>query len=104
MLVGAGLAALVGLVAWKLGAGRLASYAIGVNVATFALYDWDKWAAKGQRTRIPELVLHIFALIGGSPGALAGQIVFNHKTSDRKFQLVFVAIVVVQVVVVVWSW
>ena len=56
-----------------------------------------------QWFKIPEVVLRLLALIGGSPGALVGQILFRHKTKKYKFLLVFVMIVIIQVVVIfVW--
>ena len=66
-------------------------------------YGYDKHQAGNNGFRIPEIVLHLLALIGGSPGALLGQILFRHKTRKVKFSFVFIMIVIIQVVVIaVW--
>lgn len=79
----------------------------GVNVATLALYAYDKAVAGGRWRRVPERTLHLFALIGGTPAALLGQIWFRHKTVKRSFQAVFWLIVVAQAAAVggaYWWW
>jgi uncharacterized membrane protein YsdA (DUF1294 family) len=42
----------------------------------------------GKLRRVPEALLVTFALLGGWPGALTGQHLLNHKTSDGKAWLV----------------
>lgn len=98
--VAAGLTMLaaVGLV-WGLGLHPAWALLAALNLATFGLYAYDKSAASAAgRGRVPELVLHLFALAGGSPGALAAQQVLRHKTVKRSFQAAFWAIVVLQLV------
>ncbi len=70
------------------------------NSITFLIYGYDKHQAKKIGMRIPEVVLHLVALIGGTLGALLGQILFRHKIKKMKFIVVFWAIVVLQVIVV----
>ena len=41
----------------------------------------------------------ILAAAGGTPGAFVGQLLFRHKTRDRRFRVVFSAIAAVQVLV-----
>jgi len=72
------------------------SYLVGVSLATSVLYAHDKLAARAQWLRVPERVLHAFALVGGSPGALVAQHIFRHKMSKRSFQAVFWVIAVLQ--------
>lgn len=82
-------------------------YLAGVNVATMALYGYDKAVAGGKRTRVPERVLHLLALAGGSPAALLSQSLFRHKTVKTSFQRVFWLIVALQAAAVaagVWWW
>ena len=77
------------------------AYLIAVNAVTLILYAYDKAAAVGGGiVRVPEIVLHVGALVGGTPGAFAGQRLFRHKTIKRSFQAVFCIVFVVQVVVV----
>ena len=61
-------------------------YAVGVNVATLMGYLYDKDAARAGRLRIPEGVLHLLALAGGSPTALLAQRAFRHKVRKAGFR------------------
>ena len=51
----------------------LVAWLVPVNVVTFLLYAYDKPAARAGRLRVPERLLHVHALIGGSPAAIASQ-------------------------------
>jgi len=68
-------------------------YAMGINVATLLFYLYDKDAAKHNRKRIPEGVLHVLALAGGSPTAMIAQRYFRHKTRKTGFRNIFWLIV-----------
>jgi uncharacterized membrane protein YsdA (DUF1294 family) len=86
------------LLAGRFGVPPLAAYLVGVNIAALLLYGYDKRASgRESATRVPELTLHAFALLGGSPLAFVGQRVFRHKTRKRSFQIVFWSIVAIQV-------
>ncbi len=78
----------------------LGLYLLSINGITFVQYGWDKHQAKKQKRRIPEKRLHILALIGGTPGALLGQLTFRHKTKKKRFQVVFIGIVVLQLALI----
>lgn len=56
-----------------------------LSMALFMVYGIDKWSAKRGAGRVPELTLHLLALLGGWPGALLGQQVFSHKISKPAF-------------------
>ncbi len=75
---------------------------VGISVATYLAYWWDKSAARNGRWRTPESTLHILALAGGWPGALIAQQVLRHKTQKRAFRLVFWLTVLVNMAVLVW--
>ena len=75
---------------------------VSVNVATFLLFGADKLAAIWQLARVREVTLHLFALIGGSPAALAAQYLFHHKVSKRKFVWIYWLIVALQIALL-WS-
>ncbi|MEK7158108.1 MAG: DUF1294 domain-containing protein, partial [Patescibacteria group bacterium] len=51
-----------------------------LNLATFILYGVDKTKALANTRRIPEKTLWLFALLGGSFGAILGMKCFHHKT------------------------
>ena len=76
----------------------------GINLATILLYGYDKAIAGGTRRRVPENVLHLAAIAGGSPGALLAQVLFRHKTVKASFRRVFWLIVVFQLVAVGAAW
>ncbi len=79
------------------------SYFLAINLTTLFLYLWDKIIAGSKKTtRIPELILHTLALLGGSPTALISQKLFHHKTSKKKFQIIYWFIVLAQVAIFLW--
>ena len=72
------------------------AYLVGINVITFLFYGYDKRQSLKNTGRIPEITLHLLALLGGTPGALLGQLAFRHKTKKLSFRIVFFAIVLIQ--------
>jgi len=84
------------LALWRLGLAPAYAYLVGVNVMTLLLYGYDKRQAIVGGFRVPELVLHLGALFGGSPAALLGQRLLRHKTRKLGFQAVFATIVLLQ--------
>jgi uncharacterized membrane protein YsdA (DUF1294 family) len=80
----------------------LAGWLVAVNATAFAYYGFDKARARRGGRRVPELVLHGLALLGGSLGAYAGMRLFRHKTLKGRFRVVFWLIVAAQVVLVLW--
>jgi len=73
------------------------AYLIAVNIVTFLIYGFDKRQAVQSNIRVPELLLHLLALIGGSPAAAIAQIVFRHKTKKTRFRIIFFLIIGVQI-------
>lgn len=71
---------------------------IAVTAATFGAYGYDKAAAASNWRRIPESVLLALALVGGTLGALAGMLLFRHKTAKKSFRLKFLGILILQAV------
>jgi len=64
-----------------------------VSIVTFAVYGFDKRRAVHGGRRVPERTLHVLELLGGWPGAIAGQIIFRHKLRKLTYMLVFLGIV-----------
>jgi uncharacterized membrane protein YsdA (DUF1294 family) len=60
---------------------------IVVNVIALAAFGLDKFQSKRGGWRVPELRLLLFAFFGPF-GALAGMLLFRHKTRKIKFLLV----------------
>lgn len=96
LLAGAVGALAVTLLLHRSGASPLVAALLGLNLVTVLAYGFDKHQARRGDERVPELALHLLALAGGSPGALAAQHLFRHKTRDRAFRGVFFAILAVQ--------
>jgi len=61
---------------------------ISLSIITFLLYGYDKAQAKIGGTRVPEVVLHGLALLGGFVGGWLGRFAFHHKTRKRSFTIV----------------
>jgi uncharacterized membrane protein YsdA (DUF1294 family)/cold shock CspA family protein len=76
------------VIAGRLPAAVLALYFVASIVSFFA-YAFDKSAAERNQWRTQESTLHLFALIGGWPGALAAQRLLRHKSAKTSFQAIF---------------
>ncbi len=102
---GAGLA--VGLLVATLGLHRaglgwLGAWLVGINVATWLAYAFDKRRAGLGGRRVPEAVLLGLALIGGSPAAMVAMVALHHKTRKRAFLIPFAAVLLVQATALVF--
>ena len=84
-----------------LGVSGWLAYLASISLVTFCFYGVDKRRAVRSGRRIPEAVLHVLALAGGTVGAALGQGVFHHKTQKRGFRVVWMLIVLLQVGLVV---
>ena len=60
------------------------------GVTAFGFYGWDKSQAQRGGWRVPEVVLHGLAIVGGVIGAWAGMFLFRHKTQHAEFKLVLI--------------
>lgn len=84
LLATAGLVIVLGLVTnWP----ALLIWLTAVNLTTLAMFGVDKASARVDGPRIPELVLHVFTLLGGFLGQLLGRAVFRHKVNFRRHPL-----------------
>ncbi len=75
-------------------------YLIAVNVITWIIYGLDKWKARNGKQRIEERTLLLFTAAGGSAGAIAGMLMFRHKTRKAKFVVAVPVMLVVHCVLV----
>jgi uncharacterized membrane protein YsdA (DUF1294 family) len=75
---------------------------IGLSVLAFAVYAWDKSAARSGAWRTEENTLHTLALLGGWPGALIAQQVLRHKSRKASFRLAFWVTVAVNCAALAW--
>lgn len=77
-------------------------YLLAVNLAGFVLMGVDKRRAVRRLWRIPERMLFLSALLGGSFGALVGMYVFHHKTRHWTFFVGIPAILAAQIALGFW--
>lgn len=57
-----------------------------MSILALFLFGWDKALARLRRRRVPEAALLGCAALGGSAGALAGMLLFHHKTRKLAFR------------------
>ena len=71
-----------------------------INIITFAVFGIDKFKAVRDKWRIPEKVLFLLSIIGGSVGAMLGMYTFRHKTKKPAFKFGIPVILIVQIVLI----
>lgn len=78
------------------------------NIITFSMFGLDKRKAVKKRRRISEKTLITCAFLMGGLGALAGMLVFRHKTRHWKFRVLVPVALVLNIAVIVgaaaWNW
>ena len=79
-------------------------YLIIINLIAFIAMYLDKRKARYGKWRIPEQSLFIFALIGGSIGAIVGMYTFRHKTKKFRFSIGFPVILILQILLIFSIW
>lgn len=101
-------AAFLVFVAASVFAGNLPIAVAGIylvaSLVAFIAYALDKSAARNGQWRTRESTLHLFALAGGWPGALAAQRLFRHKSRKPSFQFVFWATVILNFCILAWAF
>ena len=75
---------------------------VGLSVLTFIAYAIDKAKAQRRAWRTQESTLHLFALLGGWPGAALAQQYLRHKSSKQEFRNIFWFTVIINVGALIW--
>lgn len=70
---------------------------LGINGAALFLCGFDKSLASAAKTRVPEKVLLLFGLLGGSLGLVTGMFFFRHKTKKSSFIFGLLIILVIHI-------
>jgi uncharacterized membrane protein YsdA (DUF1294 family) len=79
------------------------SYLVIINLITFFYFGWDKMRSEiPEARRIPEKILWLLSLLGGSVGALLGMNFFRHKTKKLSFQAIIAIIICLQIWLIYW--
>jgi uncharacterized membrane protein YsdA (DUF1294 family) len=79
-------------------------YLVIMNIIGIAVMGIDKSKAKRHAWRIPEKMLFLVSLLGGSIGTWAGMYIFRHKTKHWYFVVGMPAILIVQIVLGIWGF
>ena len=82
----------------------LIGYLLIMNIIGIAVMGIDKSRAKRHAWRIPEKVLFLVSLLGGSIGTWAGMYIFRHKTKHWYFVVGMPAILILQIAAGVWGF
>lgn len=84
----------------------LLSWLLSVNFFTFFIYGFDKAAASRGWSRVPERVLLLLVLAGGTAGGMGGRLFFHHKTRKTSFRIKFWFVVLFQAGMIVgyYAW
>jgi len=77
-------------------------YFTAINLLTFIVWGIDKKKAAARQWRVPEKTLYLLIASGGGLGALAGMLLFRHKTRKPLFRII--AIVSVFIYLVLWAY
>ncbi|NLY46441.1 MAG: DUF1294 domain-containing protein [Tissierella sp.] len=65
----------------------LSYYFVAINVINFFLFTIDKQKAKRKQWRIPESLLFLTSLVGGSLGGILSMNIMKHKTRKTSFKV-----------------
>lgn len=71
-----------------------------MSIAAFVAMARDKRLARRGERRIPETTLLSLAILGGSPGALLGMLLFRHKTRHPAFSVGLPVILLVHIAII----
>ena len=80
----------------------IAIYLFIINAAGFLVMTADKLFARSKSWRVPEITLLGVAAIGGSIGIWASMYIVRHKTKHIKFVIGVPAILVLQLILVLY--
>lgn len=77
-------------------------YLVIINIIGFYIMWSDKRRAKWGKWRIPENTLFLITALGGGIGTIAGMYTFRHKTKKLKFTIGLPAILILEIILVVY--
>ena len=87
----------------SLGINNIVIYLIVINIIGFFAMGIDKWKAKNNAWRIPENTLFAITALGGGIGTIAGMYTFRHKTKKTKFTIGLPAILILEIILIVYE-
>jgi len=81
---------------------KILLYLVIINLVGFFTMGIDKFKAKKGMWRTKEKTLFMIALVGGSIGSIIGMYFFRHKTKHNTFIFGMPAILVLQIILVLY--
>ena len=75
-------------------------YFMIINLVGLVMMCVDKQLAIHHKNRVPEKVLFLIAIFGGSLGSILGMYAFRHKTKHVSFVIGMPVILIIQLVLV----
>jgi uncharacterized membrane protein YsdA (DUF1294 family) len=79
----------------------LLAWLLACNGVATGIWGFDKWSAKREGARVPELVLHTMAFLGATPASLLGMACLRHKTRRWRFVVLHPILLAIQAGLVV---
>ena len=77
-------------------------YLLIINIIGFFMMWSDKRKAKKGKWRIPEQTLFVVTALGGGIGTIAGMYTFRHKTKKLKFTIGLPALVILEILIIIY--
>ena len=74
-------------------------YLIIINILGILICYIDKYKAKHNKYRIPEIYLLLISLLGGCFGFYLGMILFHHKTTKSKFYITIPLVIIMWIII-----
>jgi uncharacterized membrane protein YsdA (DUF1294 family) len=74
------------------------------GIATFVTYGMDKLLARLGWWRVPEILLHVLAVVGGFAGGWLGMLIFWHKVRKTSFWVVLFVSTLIHGAAVYWLY
>ncbi len=75
-------------------------YLVIINILLFIIMGIDKYKSIKNYYRIPEKILLLLALLGGSIGGILGMYIFRHKTQKLKFKILFPLFLLLNIIII----
>ena len=98
LIAGAATLTLYWQFAWPLLLGWLTC----ANVCALPLWGFDKWQARRDGFRVPEMSLHLAAFLGAAPASFLAMSLLRHKTLKPRFKVLYTLFLVVQLGLLAW--
>jgi len=80
------------------------SWLVAANILTALVFLWDKRQAVLGHPRVPEILLLVLAMLGGTPAALVALAILGFKTQRGTFSTILGSVLAVQLLLLGSAW